>query len=60
MERVIMGQMAKDELWADWVATQNIVRFQELLKRETDDGRYKILALLLANEFEKFKKSPDP
>ena len=55
-----MGQMTKDELSADWVATQNIVRFQELLKRETDDGRYKILALLLANEFEKFKKSPGP
>ena len=51
-----MTKMTREELQADWTATKNIVRFQELLNDETDDGRYEILAQLLADEFEKFKK----
>lgn len=47
-----------EELLADWIVTQNIVRFQELLKLETDEGRYRILATLLAGEFHKVRKSP--
>jgi hypothetical protein len=55
-----MEKKTKEELWAEWVATQNIGRFQDLLKHETDEGRYRILEVLLADEFEKFKKSPLP
>ena len=51
-----MIKTALEELQADWTATKNIVRFQELLNGETDDGRYEILAQLLADGFEKFKK----
>ena len=52
-----MTKMTREELQADWTATKNIVRFQELLNGETDDGRYEILAQLLADEFEKFEKT---
>ena len=41
--------MTKEELWADWVATQNINRFQDLLKDETEEDRYRILEMLLAD-----------
>ena len=57
MER-IMGNKTKEELWAGWVTAQNIVRFQEILKGETDEGRYRILAHLLADAFDKSKKTP--
>ena len=46
--------MTQEQMQADWFATKNIVRFQELLNGETDDGKYRILAQLLADEFEKF------
>ena len=55
-----MEKKTKEELWAEWVTTQNIGRFQELLKAETDEGKLKILTILLADEFDKFKKSPAP
>ena len=55
-----MTKMTQDELQADWIATKNIVQFQELLNGETDDGRYEILAQLLANEFEKLKPKAEP
>jgi hypothetical protein len=42
-------------MWSDWVATQNIARFQQLLESETNEGGYKILAILLSDEFRKFK-----
>jgi hypothetical protein len=35
------------ELHAQWVAAQDISRFQELLNAEAEDGKYKILAQLL-------------
>jgi hypothetical protein len=52
----IMKKMTQEELRADWIATKNIAGFQELLKIETDDGRYRILSQLLADEIAKFKK----
>jgi len=53
-----MMEMTREERHADWVVTQNIARFQERLNAETDRGKYKILALLLADEFRKFEKMP--
>jgi hypothetical protein len=53
-----MMKMPQDKLRTDWVDTQNIVRFQERLNAATEDGRYKILAQLLTDEFRKFKKEP--
>jgi hypothetical protein len=46
-----MEQKTVEDLRVDWIVTQNIVRFQELLKRETNEGRYRILANLLAGAF---------
>jgi hypothetical protein len=43
------------ELHAELVIEGDIVRFQEWLNTETEDGRIKILMSLLADEFEKFK-----
>lgn len=53
-----MEHKTTEELLADWIVTQNIVRLQELLKCETDEGRYRILASLLAREFGKAAKAP--
>jgi len=55
-----MAKKTQEQLWDDWVAIENIVRFQELLKAETDRGEYSLLTQLLAHEFEKLKKSPGP
>jgi hypothetical protein len=46
-----MDHKTKEDVLADWIIDQNTTRFQELLKQETDEGRYKILANLLACEF---------
>jgi hypothetical protein len=54
----IMMKIIPEERRADWAAPQDSVRFQEKLNTETDDGRYKILRELLADEFGKFKKDP--
>jgi len=43
-----------------WIAASNIARFQRELDSETDGLRYKILTVLLANEYEKFEKEPLP
>jgi len=43
-----------------WIAASNIARFQRELDSETDGLRYKILAMLLADEYEKFEKEPLP
>jgi hypothetical protein len=40
----------------DWIGTNNFVQFQEVLNRATDDGKFRILSQLLANEFAEFKK----
>ncbi len=53
-----MKRKSRDELRADWIAAQNITRFQNLLKSETDESRYRILEGLLADEFQKFRRSP--
>ena len=51
-----MAKQTKERMWADWMSTQNIVGFQELLKSETEDRKYKLLETLLAAEFAKFKE----
>jgi len=43
-----------------WIAVSNIARFQRDLEAETDEGRYNILAGLLAKEYEKFEREPLP
>ena len=60
MMESIMMKMIPEERRADWAAPQDGVRFQEKLNAATDDGRYKILGQLLADEFRKFKKDPLP
>ena len=51
-----MTKTTQEQMQADWAATKNIAGFQELLKNETDDGRYSILSQLLSDECQKFKK----
>ena len=53
-----MTKKTKDQLWADWVATQDVGHFQERLNAETEDGKYKILAHLLSRRLEQLKKQP--
>jgi hypothetical protein len=53
-----MMKMTQEERRAEWAAPLDVIRFQEELNAETDDGRYKILKQLLADEFGKFKKDP--
>ena len=53
-----MSTMTKEQLWADWVATQDVGHFQERLNEETEDGRYLILAQLLSRRLEKLKRGP--
>ena len=50
-----MTEKTKDQLWADWVATQDMDRLQERLNAETEDGKFKILAQLLSRELENIK-----
>lgn len=50
-----MTKKTREQMQAEWIATKNIVGFQELLKSETDDGKYNILSQLLSEEFAKFK-----
>jgi hypothetical protein len=40
---------------ADGIAIDNVVPFPARPKSDTDEDSYKILSVLLANEFEKFK-----
>jgi len=53
-----MMEKSKEQIWADWVATQDIDHFQERLNTATEDGKYKILAQLLSRSLEKLKKGP--
>jgi hypothetical protein len=53
-----MADKTAAELHADWIVAQNIARFHERFNAETDDGRFEILAALLADEFTKFEKAP--
>jgi hypothetical protein len=47
MVKTFMTKMTQEEMQADTIATNNIVRFQDLLNNETDDSRYRILSQLL-------------
>jgi hypothetical protein len=47
----ITTKMTPEEMQADWIATRNIIRFQESLNGETDDSKYRILSQLLVKEF---------
>lgn len=51
-----MTNKTTDQVWANWVARQDIGHFQEMLDAETEDGKYKILAQLLSNELGKLIK----
>lgn len=51
---------SQEELWADWVATQNIARFLELQKQAKDERKYKLLEGLIAEEYRKLKRAPSP
>jgi len=53
-----MPEKTKEQRWADWVASQDVGHFQERLNAETEDGKYKILSLLLSRRLEKLKKVP--
>lgn len=48
----------KEQIWADWVATQTVDHFQERLNAATEDGKYKILAQLLSTDLYKTKLNP--
>ena len=50
--------MTEEQLKAYWAETLSIVRFQERLKAETEDGKYRILAEPLRTGFEQFKPNP--
>ena len=58
MVESIMMKMPQQELRPDWLDTQNLTRFLDILNAETEDGKYEILTQLLANEFETPKKAP--
>ena len=58
MMETSMTEKVKEKAWSDWVATRGVEHFQERLDAETEDGKYKILAQLLAGELEKLKKTP--
>ena len=48
---IIMDKATSEaELHANWVASQDIARFQSLLNAESDDGKYILLAQLLSHE----------
>jgi hypothetical protein len=47
-----------EELLVRWIETVNPVAFPEKLNSGTDDFRYEILAVLLADKSHDFKKAP--
>lgn len=53
-----MMNKTKEQIWADWVATQTVDHFQETLSAATEDGKYKILGRLLSNELYKIRLKP--
>ena len=48
-----------EDLRADRIAVRKILQFEDRLNTETDEGRYKVLASLLANECEELTKETD-
>ncbi len=60
MVEVVVENKAEEQAMADWVTTQNIARFQDMLKRETDQGRHRVLEGLLRDQFRKFGSPPSP
>ena len=50
-------EKTKEQLWADWLATQSS-HFQDLLDGATEDEKYNILARLLFTDLEKLKNGP--
>jgi hypothetical protein len=52
-----MTDKTKEQIWADWVASQTVDHFQERLNAATEDGKYRILAQLLSWELENLKKA---
>jgi hypothetical protein len=57
---LIVENKTEEQVMADWITTQNIARFQEMLKGETDEGRHRILEGLLRDQFRKFGSPPSP
>jgi hypothetical protein len=49
--------MTQEQLQAYWAETLSMVRFQEKLDAESEEGKYKILADLLLDEFRKINTS---
>ena len=56
LTEAVIPEMTREERHADLIATQNIAGFQERINAETDEGKYRVLARLLANEFRKLEK----
>jgi hypothetical protein len=55
-----MMKMTQEQLQAYWADTLSIVRFQEKLNVESEEGKYKILAHLLKDEYRKFGDTLSP
>jgi hypothetical protein len=53
-----MLEETKEQIWADWVATQSSGNFQEMLNAQTEDAKYQILAQLLCEELGKMRSVP--
>jgi hypothetical protein len=53
-----MADKTAAELHADWIVANSIAQFQAKLNAETEDGKYEILSVLLADEFRKFENPP--
>jgi hypothetical protein len=47
-----------EELLVRWIETSNPVVFPEKLNSGTDDFRYEILAVLIADKFHNIKQAP--
>jgi hypothetical protein len=54
-----MADKTPEELQADWwLETISAVAFRNELNSETDEFRYKILSVLLANEIKNLREQP--
>jgi hypothetical protein len=52
----VMLEMTREERNADRIVKQSIDGFQARFNAQTDDGKYNVLAQLLANEFRTLEK----
>jgi len=50
-------EKTRQQIWADWVATQGGGNFQEMLRAQTEDRQYQILAQLLSKKLGELKKT---